>query len=480
MSSSLFARALAALTFAAALSAQAVNCRQLAHVDKFPGAQTPINNYAGIWGMVIAGKEYAIVTARTGTIVYDCSDPQNPVERSFIPGPGSSSQPYFWREANSFGNYAYVSSEHGALQAVNLSNPSAPVTNTFGGSAHTLSIDQGTGYLWASGGSSPGGGCRIFNLNTSPTVPPQIGTYSAAYVHDCLPIRGYAYLAQISAGNMRILDARNVTNMPILSTTQTPGNFTHNVWVTDDDRIAVTADENRGGGLTVYDISNKSAPVQRATWFSPAGATVHNVFIKGSVAHFSSYSAGYYALDISNPTSPQLIASFDTSTYTGNNYHGCWGCYPFQPSGVIYLSDMQSGFWIVEPTSGVPLLYGNGTAGTSGVPANDYKGGFAKVGNATFQLTGKKLRANAPVALILGAAEGSLPVLGIDLLVSLGAPFVIASATSDANGEVAFPTPIANDPGLANGTFFSQLIVADPAGPQGLAASRGMKLTISP
>jgi hypothetical protein len=253
------------------------------------------------------------------------------------------------------------------------------------------------------------------------------------------------------------------------------------VWVTDDDRIAVTCDENQGGCLTVYDVSNKAAPAQRSTWCSPHGATVHNVFLKSQVAHFSSYSAGYYAVDVSVPATPRLIASFDTTALGGNSYHGCWGCYPFQPSGVIYLSDMQTGFWIVEPTCGVARHYGAGTAGTGGqVPLLDYTGGYAQVARATFGLAGARIAPNAPVALVLGAAQASVNVLGITLLVDVGQPIVIVSGQADAQGNVNFAVPIPNQGALAHQTFHAQLISADAGAPQGLAASRGFTVTICP
>jgi choice-of-anchor B domain-containing protein len=462
------------------LAAQGKNMRLLSTRDKFPGAVAPNNNYAGIWGMVVNGREIAIVPARTGTIIYDCTDPKNPIEKGFIPGPAPGPSGYFWREAQSYGNYAYVCSEHGACQVINLSNPDSPVlAGSFGSSMHTVSIDQGTGMLWGNGGA--GRGCRIYNLKTNPVTPPLVTSFSSPYVHDSLPIRGYVYLAQIFDGNMRIVDTSKLPTLTTVSTTTTPGQFTHNVWVTDDDKLAITADENQGGCLTVYDISNKASPQQRATWCSPNGATVHNVFIKGKVAHFSSYSDGYWAVDLSNPTAPAAIGQYDTSPLSGSNYHGCWGCYPFQPSGVIYLSDMQKGFFIVEPECGVPLLYGAGTAGTGGlVPTIDYSGGFAKVGNGTYAITNTNVKASAPVALIVGVASANVPVLGINLLVDIVQPTLVFSGNANAQGIANFPIAIPPNASWAGVTYYAQSIVLDSGGPQNLAATRGMRTTICP
>lgn len=462
------------------------NTRLLARVNPQPGATAPNNNYGGIWGMVVNGIEIALVPARTGTYVYDCSDPRNPRQTGFIAGPGATSTPYFWREVNSWGNFAYVSSEHGNCQVINLTNPNAPVlAGTFGTSFHTVSVDQGTGLLWGSGGGARGIG--IYDLNVSATNPPRINAWNSPYCHDCLPIRGYAYLAQIFDGNFRIVDARIPTVVQTLSSTTTPGAFTHNVWVSDDDRIAITADENTGGCLTIYDITDKRNPVQRATWCSPNGATVHNVFIKGSIAHFSCYSDGYWSIDISNPALPRVIGQYDTTALTGSGYHGCWGCYPFQPSGVIYLSDMQNGFHIVEPTCGVPNVYGVGTAGTGGmVPTIDFAGGFAKVGNASFAVKSTKLRGGANTALLVSLGQGQFPLLGVTVLVDpaqiLAAPTVQADGTAGAPGAgTSIRTlPIPALAGLANLPLYLQVIAIDPNGPQGLSATPGMRVSICP
>jgi choice-of-anchor B domain-containing protein len=475
---------------AAALHAQTppMNVRLLSQVNPVPGAGPNTNNYAGIWGMVVAGREIAILPARTGTYIYDCTDPRNPVQTGFFAGPGSSSQPYFWREATGWRNHAYIGSEHGSCQVIDVSNPAAPaLIRTIGTMFHTVSVDQGAGLLYGNGGGARG--CRIYDLNVSATNPPQINAWTSPYVHDCLPIRGFAYLAQINSGTFRIINVTDPRNVVTLSSTPTPSGGTHNVWVSDDDQIAVTADEigTPPYCLTVFDISNKAAPAQLATWCSPFNATVHNVFIKGRVAHFSCYTDGYWAVDISNPASPTPIAHFDTTALSGSNYQGCWGCYPFQPSGVIYLSDMQNGFYIVEPTCGVPLHYGQGVAGTGGiVPTIDYDGGFARVGNSTFAIEGQNLRGGTSTALLLATGRGMFPILGVTVLVD--PLMIVTSPTFGTTGTPGAPGAgtlsaalgIPGDPTLAGTTWNAQIIAIDPSGPAGLASTRGFEFTICP
>jgi choice-of-anchor B domain-containing protein len=463
----------------ASLAAQtAVNCRLLANRNPLTGATGSRNNYAGMWGAVIGGRELAILPARSGTYIYDCSNPGNPVQLAMIPGPAPTNGTY-WREAASLGNYAYISSEHGALQSINLAANPPVLASTFGSSAHSLQCDPTNSRLWANGGAV--NGARIYDLTTSPTAPTLRATYTSAYVHDCFPRDGYCYLAQISAGNFRILDTRNFPTLTTLSTVTTPGSFTHNTWTNKDATLLVTTDENQGGCLAFYDITLKNLPVLLSTWCSPSGATVHNAFIKGKVVHLSSYTAGYYAVDISEPATPRLICSYDTNARTGSGYTGCWGAYPLQPSGTVYLADMEFGMFVVEPTCGAPVEYGTGTPGTGGkTPVVDYGGGFAQVGRSTFKLECTDMLPNAPAALFVGTAAATTPIFGITLNVDLALPYVQVLGSANAQGRLDVTVPIPAQANLAGGTIYAQVVAADVAGPQGLSASRGFRVAICP
>jgi len=386
---------------------------------------------------------------------------------------------------HSWRHWVYIGSEHGNVQVVDCSNPASPtLVGTFGSPTHTLNVDQEAGILYLSGGAQRG--IALYDLNVSPTNPPRIAIRRSPYVHDGHAVRGHAYLAEMFSGTFSIVDVSNPTSMTTLSTTTTPSRFPHNVWVTEDDVYAIVTEENHGDCFTVYDVSNKAAPAQINRWCSPNGATVHNIFIDGSIAHLSCYSDGYWVIDFSDPTNLRTIGQFDSSTFGGNDYVGCWGAYPFQPSGVVYLSDMQSGFWIVEPTCGVPRRYGNATAGSGGIePRIDFEGGYPKVGNATFTLHAMDLVGGASTAFLIGAQPTSQVMVGFELLVDptlIVGISVTASGTSGVagDGEASLNVPIPNVAGLALDTFYCQAIALDSAAPQGISASRGLRFAICP
>jgi choice-of-anchor B domain-containing protein len=477
---------------AAPATAQALNCRMWSNVNKFPGAVPPVNNYTGCWGMVGSnGREYALVAARTGTIVYDCNNPASPVETAFIPGPPPTFGIYFWREVRELDGWVYVSSEHGPVQVIDMRAPATPVlAGTFGQTAHALSIDKQRKHLWLNGAA--GNGARVYDLAANPTNPPQIAQYTASYVHDSFVQNGWAYLSLSNEfpPQLRILDVSNLPAMIAKSSTATPGGLTHSAWADDEDKICVTTDENHGGGLAIYDVANKGAPQLLGTWYSPSvpKATLHYQYLADKVVQMAAYSDGYWAIDLSVPSSPKPIAHYDTNPYTGSDYLGAWGCYPLQPSGVVYVSDMQTGFWILEPTCGVPRIYGDAAAGKGGyVPRIEYAGGCAQVANAGFMLNGRSMIGGSPAALLVGIGPANLSIAGIPLNIDPTLPNVaLGTSTSGVTGTPGTGTTtlglaVPNQPGMAGHRLYAQWLVVDQAAANGLlAVSRGFAVGICP
>ena len=57
-----------------------------------------------IWGYVDQeGNEYALVGLENGTSFVDVTNPANPIEKAYIPGPIST-----WRDLKTWGEYAYI------------------------------------------------------------------------------------------------------------------------------------------------------------------------------------------------------------------------------------------------------------------------------------------------------------------------------------------------------------------------------------
>lgn len=308
----------------------------------------PRNTYNDVWGYVAPnGNEYAILCSTDGTTIVNCVDPRNIYQTGFISGANST-----WRDARTYGTYAYVVTEGaGGVQVIDLSNPESPsLAGTFGttrfGNAHNVCIDLGTGMLYAVGTNN---GNVAFDLTTSPTNPAYVGSFGAGnsgYNHDLCVENGYFYGSMIYNGYLRIADTSTFPPTT-LSNTSTPNTFTHNAWPNAAGTVVCTTDERSGGVVAFYDITNKSSPQFLSQYTPNTAAIPHNAFIVGDVMHVSFYTEGYRAVDISDPTNPTEIGYYDTWPGGSGGFNGAWGVYPFQPSGNIYISDISTGLYVV-------------------------------------------------------------------------------------------------------------------------------------
>ncbi len=341
--------ALASSLLAPSVSAQGFNCQLLGTFPFQAGA-----NFNDVWGYVAPnGDEYALLGATTGMIVVDCTNPAQPVQRGYFPWATST-----WRDMRTYGHYAYVSSEGGAgFQIIDLANPNAPVSlGTFGtgnsNNAHNVCIDTGTGKLYLIGCNT---GTPVYDLAANPANPPflgyALGSGNSNYFHDLCVENGYAYGSMIYNGVLRIIDVTQGLsfNSGTRSNAPTPSAFTHNAWPNAAGTICVTTDERAGGVVKFFDITNKSAPIPLGQFTPNTGSIPHNAFIIGNLCHVSWYTEGYQCIDISDPMNPVQVAAYDTWPGPTGGYNGAWGCYPFQPSGNIYISDISTGLYIVRP-----------------------------------------------------------------------------------------------------------------------------------
>ena len=345
---------------ATSLSAQGVNCALLGTFNN----HGPFND---VWGYTAPnGDEYALLCTTTGTVVVDVTNPATPIERGFLTF-GSST----WRDCRTFGNYAYVVTEATAgFQIIDLSNPNSPVSlGAFGTSvnsnAHNICIDVGAGRLYCVG---TGVGTPAWDLNANPANPSYVGLADASgssnYYHDLCVENGYFYGSMIYNGDLRISDTSTFPPTP-LSNTPTPGNFTHHAWPNAAGTLCVTADEVTGGVIRLFDITNKSNPIGLGTFTPNPAAVPHNAFIVGDRVHVSWYTEGYRCIDISDPANPVEVASYDTWSGTSGGYNGCWGVYPFLPSGNILVSDRSQGLFIVRPSGASFSTFGQGCPGSA-------------------------------------------------------------------------------------------------------------------
>ncbi len=360
-------------------------CVQLSAQSEMPLiGQLPYDSLLNeIWGYYDAeqDKEYALVGVLHGTSIVDISTPSAPEELFFVEGVSS-----IWRDIKTYQHYAYTVTEGGGgMLITDLSNlPNSIDTTTFIAdsllsSAHNVYVDEETGYAFVAGfnnfwDSVPNEerGVMIFDLKDDPMNPTLVGTYNEAYVHDLVAQDGIMYTSEVYAGEMRIVDISDPTTPTTVTTWTTPSAFAHNGWPSDDNNYIFTTDEKKNGFVTSYDISDVSDVKELDRYSSSPGSEVipHNAhYIDGHLA-ISFYRDGLRVVDASQPDALVETEYYDTSEFPpGNGFEGCWGAYPYLPSGLLLGSDRQEGLFIVQPDyHGASYLEGIVTDASTGFP----------------------------------------------------------------------------------------------------------------
>lgn len=313
-----------------------------------------------------SGHEYALVGTTRGLEIIDITDPTNPDYLFLVPG--AMGQSGSWREVATYKGFAYVTTEQqSGLVVVNLNylpdsigyhtiNPGNMQTS------HTVFIDE-KGFAYINGTDQD----QLFlDLNANGWNPPLRGRFTNSYVHDCFVRNDTMWAACINDGFMKAVDVSNKANTnaasKTLATWNTPQNFSHNAWLSDDSRYIFTTDEKPASYLTCYDVSDLDNIVETdRTQVEPGSNTIiHNTYFKNDYCVTSYYTYGITIHDVTRKNNLVEVGNFDTSPYTGNGFNGAWGVWPFLPSGNLIISDIQTGLWIVKPTY-VRACYVEGT-----------------------------------------------------------------------------------------------------------------------
>lgn len=318
-------------------------------------ANLPYNTQlSNIWGYVDDnGNEYALVGTEDGVSIVDVSTPTNPVEVKSIHDTAS-----IWRELKVWNKHAYVTNETGnGLLIIDLSSlPNASGITyqhyTGGGmtTGHTIFIDEnGVAYVF---GTDVAQGALILDL-TIPNSPTILGSYTDNYIHDGYVRGDTLWAGAIYAGKFLVLDM-SVKSAPVLLSSQTtPGVFTHNCWLSDNGKYLFTTDEVTNSYVTSYDVSDLSNIKELDRYQSNPGsdAIVHNTYVVNTDYLVNAYyKDGVTIVDATYPGNMIEVGNYDTySQGSGDGMTGCWGVYPYLPSGNILASDMINGLFILKP-----------------------------------------------------------------------------------------------------------------------------------
>jgi len=328
--------------------------------------------YNDIWGYHAKGREYAILGSVVGTIFMDVTNPNVPVEVDRIDG---GYQLSLWRDFKTYDTYAYgvadetSSSNRSGLQIFDLENLPNSVNLVYDSfaffeTAHNIFIDTNSGRLYVVGSNTRRNGIIVLDISVDPTSPTLLASINlpGGYVHDVYVRNDTAYCSHGWNG-LYIYDMRFPTSPVTLgSITNYPNQgYNHSSWLSDDGNVLVFADESHNRHLKVLDVSNLNnlniIGTIKSTMLAPnvTNSIAHNPFFRGDSLYISYYHEGVQIYDMSNPRTPVNVSYYDTepNNINYNGYDGCWGVYPFLPSGNIIASDVENGLFVMESTAPV-------------------------------------------------------------------------------------------------------------------------------
>ncbi|PHI19906.1 hypothetical protein CEQ90_10160 [Lewinellaceae bacterium SD302] len=315
-----------------------------------------------IWGYVdqVNNIEYALVGTRTGLSIVSLEDHDNPVEVQFIEGDAST-----WRDMKTYGNYAYTTTDTGddGLLIVDMSGTpgefefqylNLPIagSNEILLTAHNLYIDVPTDILYISGGNYNGGGMVLYDLKADPFNPEFIATAPNIYAHDVYVQDDVMYSSEIGLGRLAIYDVTDPSDIIELGTRITPFSFCHNAWTTADAQYIFTTDERADAPTAAYDISDPNNPILidefRPNRSVGEGVIPHNTHVLDGYLITSHYTDGLEIVDASVPSNLIEVGFYDTWSGGSGGFNGCWGAYPFLPSGLVLATDISNGLFVIE------------------------------------------------------------------------------------------------------------------------------------
>ena len=252
--------------------------------------------------------------------------------------------------------------------------------------AHNIVINEQSGFAYAVGATNTefedctNGGLHMIDIR-DPRHPSFAGCYedatpprrrsNSAYIHDAQCViydgpdsehNGKEICFSAAERSAVISDVTDKSNPVTLGFTTNPGmHYAHQGWVTDDHSYYLMNDEldeldlGRNTETHVFDIRDLDNPTFVGSFQHETVTIDHNLYIKENLAYLTNYTAGLRVLKLTDLANANMeeIAFFDTQpseeTEDEVSFTGTWSNYPFFKSGIIIVSDIEDGLFILKP-----------------------------------------------------------------------------------------------------------------------------------
>lgn len=323
----------------------------------------PDVKYADVWGYNhVNGTEYAIIGLRNGVAIYQVTDDEKLKAVKFIGGDYST-----WRDIKSYGDYVYAIDDSGndGLMVIDMSGAPESIAwdfwrplldiddrQRFLDNCHNLWIDE-NGVLYLAGCNMNNGGVIMADLVQTPGEPVFLGPATSDYSHDCYAKDNILWSADLYKGYFSVNNVTDKGEPVPLAVQRTGARFTHNVWLSDDDRYLFTTDEVPNAGVEAYDVQDLEN-IALLDSYRPAatlgrGVIPHNVHYYRGYLVISYYTDGVKIVDARRPDNLVEVGSYDTWLGPDGGFNGCWGAFPFLASGLILVSNINDGLYLIRP-----------------------------------------------------------------------------------------------------------------------------------
>lgn len=283
-----------------------------------------------------------------------------------------------WCEVKAYQGYAYVSNESGGgLDIINLTQVDSGIVTlqqrfTSGGlaTAHTVTVDEASGYLYLNGANLNGGRIICYSLANpaNPVFAGQISSAIGTYCHDSQVVtftsgpnagRQIAFSCEGNTG-LAVYDVTNKAAITRLSRTTYPSlSYCHQGWLSANSQYFYVNDELDNLPQTrVFDVTNLSAPTLVTTFFSGENTIDHNLFIRDGFIFEANYTCGLQIFDaLANPLNPPRVGYFDTRPEdNGATFNAAWNNYPYFTNNKVIISDMERGMFVVDVSRALNYL----------------------------------------------------------------------------------------------------------------------------
>ena len=184
-----------------------------------------------------------------------------------------------------------------------------------------------------------GNGVSIVDVS-DPANPTELAVYSSPATTgtwDVKAAKGLAFLAPQSSGvGLVILDVRDPSTPVLLSEFSHPRiTSVHNIWA-DTTTSHLYLASNTTGAVEIVDVSNPVSPQYVASFTANSG-DIHDMVVIDGIMYASFLDGGLYLVDVSDPADPQLMGFVD---YPGAFTHNAW---PSKDGNYVFTTDEVNG-----------------------------------------------------------------------------------------------------------------------------------------